>query len=373
MIEPFTGPLTAVEIFGWLSRCEDDFQEYDSSHPNPLTNKDKINRTGRSISSTQGHHSKPLSTWYTLNRNTLEKTDWDSFQNLVKEHALGNGWRIKVLKDFYTYSQGPAIKLDNYLEKFEELKYTVERSQLEENQEINDMAYKCHIIFGSTPGLVEKFVQKYTDDQKFIGYTVEKIKDKLKKLDGAGSITTQVPQAQALDTTQGTYITSGLFGTSVSTSGTDAVFSCLVDMPTSSTAVGHLTGIYCFYNNLNTKPQIQLFQAYFDNNGKNYPNPYHHPKAVVYCPFATREYLIQVVMTRDNSISAISSITLKTSLNKEYFVGNTVGERMTFTAPEKWRIVGFHGTAGSYVDDSSVPDGKRYPITRLGVVYAPIL
>jgi len=367
MIEPFTGPLTAVEVFGWLSRCEDDFQEYDSSHPNPLTNKDKINRTGRSISSAQGHDSKPLSTWYTRNRDTLEKKDWDSFQNLVKEHALGNGWRIKVLKDFYTYNQGPAIKLDNYLEKFEELKYAVERSQLEE---INDMAYKCHIIFGSTPGLVEKFIQKYTDDQKFIGYDVEKIKAKLKKLDGAGS---QVPQAQALDTPQGTYITSGLFGTSVSTSGTDAVFSCLVDMPTSSTAVGHLTRIDCYYNNLSTKPQIQLLTTYFGSAYKYYPSPYRDLVATINCFFAAGEYLIQVVMTRDNGISAISSITLKTSLNKEYFIGNAAGERMTFTAPEKWRIVGFHGTAGSYVDDSSVPNGKRYPITRLGVVYAPIL
>jgi hypothetical protein len=88
--------------------------------------------------------------------------------------------------------------------------------------------------------------------------------------------------------------------------------------------------------------------------------------------FADREYLIQVIMTRDNNISAISSMNFKTSLNKKYFTGNAIGERMTFTAPERWRIVGFHGTAGSYVDDPSVSGGKRYPITKLGVVYAPI-
>jgi len=75
-------------------------------------------------------------------------------------------------------------------------------------------------------------------------------------------------------------------------------------------------------------------------------------------------------MTRDNTISAISSIGFRISLDKTLFIGISKGETMAFTAPENWRIVGFHGTAGSYVTEGSV---TRYPITKLGVVYAPIL
>jgi hypothetical protein len=77
-------------------------------------------------------------------------------------------------------------------------------------------------------------------------------------------------------------------------------------------------------------------------------------------------------MTRNHTLFAITSINFKTSLSNEYFAGIAIGEKMTFTAPVKWRIIGFHGTAGSKVDDSSVEGGYRYPITKLGVVYAPI-
>lgn len=86
--------------------------------------------------------------------------------------------------------------------------------------------------------------------------------------------------------------------------------------------------------------------------------------------FAEGEYLTQVYMTRDNTISAIRSIGFRISLDKTLFMGISKGETMAFTAPENWRIVGFHGTAGSYVTEGSV---TRYPITKLGVVYAPIL
>jgi Jacalin-like lectin domain len=146
----------------------------------------------------------------------------------------------------------------------------------------------------------------------------------------------------------------------------------MVDVPNSSTALGHISSINCFYNDLSTKPQIQLLQVLYTGSWKSYPAAYHHVTKNISMNFAANEHLIQVTMTRDNSIFAISSINFKTSLSKEYFIGSAVGEKMTFTAPLKWRIVGFHGTAGSSVNDSSVSGSYRYPITKLGVVYAPI-
>jgi hypothetical protein len=181
-IEPFTEPLTAGAISEWLSRCERDFEEYQSNLTEGLTNKQKIQRTAKSISTAPCHASKSLSTWYNRNRQNLETKDWDSFQNLIKEHALGKGWRIKVLRDFYTYNQG-LTTLDDYLEKFEELKFAVEHSRL---GEIDAMVYKCHVLFGSKPSLLEKFIRTHKNDQQFISYDMEDIRTILKDFDGEG-------------------------------------------------------------------------------------------------------------------------------------------------------------------------------------------
>ena len=169
----------------------------------------------------------------------------------------------------------------------------------------------------------------------------------------------------------GSYIISGLFGTTVNTTGTDAVFSCLQHMPASSASLGHLEDFCCYYNNNSTKPQIQGISVNITGMPRAYyPQDYHdfHTNERLY--FSGGEYLIQVVMTRDNSISTISSIRFRTSVDKTLFMGTSRGDTMAFTAPENWRIVGFHGTAGSYVTEGGV---TRYPITKLGVVYISIL
>jgi hypothetical protein len=176
-MEPFTGPLTAEKISEWLSRCEESFEEYEEANaPRKLSNKEKIHRAVASISTTQTA-SKSLSTWYTQNRRTIEAKDWDTFRDMLKEHALGKGWRMKVLRDFYTYSQG-AVSLDEYFEKFEDLKFTVARTS--KVDEIDTMAYKCHVLFGSRPDLIAKFLRMHKNDQHFIDYDVDDIRTRLK-------------------------------------------------------------------------------------------------------------------------------------------------------------------------------------------------
>lgn len=155
-IETFIGPLTAGKISDWLSKCEEDFDSWNEGNPTqPLTDKQKIHRAVASISTTQTA-SKSLSTWYTQNRRTLETKNWDTFRDLVKEQALGKGWRIKVLRDFFTFEQKTA-SLSDYLEGFEELRYTVSRTSNLPEPLMTELAFKCHVLFGSRPDLVEKF------------------------------------------------------------------------------------------------------------------------------------------------------------------------------------------------------------------------
>jgi hypothetical protein len=190
----FHRPFDGGEISEWLSRCEEDFDGYNQANPTQsLTNKQKILRAVATIS-LSNTASRSLSTWYTHNRRTLETKDWDTFRDLLKEHALGKGWRIKVLRDYYICTQGLAT-LDEYFEKLEELKFTVSRTR--NLTEIDDQAYKYHVLFRSRPGLVEKFMRTQKNDQQFIGYGAEDIKSMLKDLDDESSDPAQVGSVPA--------------------------------------------------------------------------------------------------------------------------------------------------------------------------------
>ncbi|KAJ8117710.1 hypothetical protein ONZ43_g4148 [Nemania bipapillata] len=382
-IESFDGPLTAGAISDWLSRCEEDFDAYDDANPNrSLTNKQKIHRAMASVSRTH-EDSKRISTWYTRHRVILDNDDWDTFRDKVKEHSLGKGWRIKVLHEFYTYHQGSA-SLADYIDKFEELGYAVERScQL---KKVDAMAYKCHLLFNSRPELVQKFMHENKNDEIFVGYGINHIKTILRDLDDEVPVSTPTPTpapapAPATAAPQidipptaaivGSYITSGLLGTTVKTAGTDTMFSSLQDMPTSSTSLGHLQIITCYANNNSTRPQIQQISVYFTGGPSTHlPASPHDKNTYGSISFAKGEYLTTVTVTRDEAFSAITSIEFKTPLATKLSMGISKGNKTTFTAPTNWRIVGFHGTAGSHMIEGTV---IHYPITKLGVIYAPIL
>ena len=373
-IESFTGPLTAVAISDWLSRCEEDFDAYDETNPTQkLTNKQKVQRAVSSIS-TVNVESKSLSTWYTQNRRTLETKPWDTFRDQVKDHTLGKGWRIKVLRDFYTHNQGTVI-LDDYFQKFEDLKFTVARSS--KLTEIDEMVYKCHVLFGTRPDFVAKYVRMHKNDQEFLDGAIDDIRTELREYESEAGTTVPLqvgtPAPFQASTATTFYITSGLFGSSVSTSGSDTIFSSLLGMSTSPTAGQRLTGLYCYYNDYSAKPQIQAFYLYVVGGVTGYyPPTYHHTSKSLHFDL-TGEYLKSVTMTRDNPNSAISSMKFMTTLQKEYFIGSAIGEVMTFIAPANWQIIGFHGTSGSNAYEAGISGSYRYPITRLGVIFAPIL
>ncbi len=85
--------------------------------------------------------------------------------------------------------------MDQYFEKLEELKFTVSRTS--NLTEIDDQAYKYHVLFRSRPGLVEKFMRTQKNDQQFIGYGAEDIKSMLKDLDDESSDPAQVGSVPA--------------------------------------------------------------------------------------------------------------------------------------------------------------------------------
>lgn len=189
-IESFVGPLTAGAISDWLSRCEEDFEAYVDENPTKsLTDRQKISRATASVSRTN-EDSKRISTWYTQNRKTLDKDDWDTFRDKVKEHALGKGWRIKVLQEFYTYHQGNA-SLADYIEKFEELRYTVSRTS--KLTKVDTMAYKCHLLFNSRPELVQKFIHEKKNDYQFVNYDIDDITTILRDFDAEIPLPTPTP------------------------------------------------------------------------------------------------------------------------------------------------------------------------------------
>jgi hypothetical protein len=136
--------------------------------------------------------SNKLHTWYTQNRRTLETKNWDTFRDLVKDRVLGKGWRIQLLRNFFTYSQGTAV-LEDYFQRVEALKFTVGRSS--NLSDIDDMVYKCRVLFGCRPDLVEKFMRSHKNDQRFIQYDVEEIMSVLRDLEGDGSVPTQAGPA----------------------------------------------------------------------------------------------------------------------------------------------------------------------------------
>lgn len=187
-IDPFTGPLTAASISEWLSRCEEAFEGYNDASEKPLSDKQKLWKAGTTISTAHAA-SKSVSTWYTQHRRALEKKNWNTFPDMVKDHTLGKRWRFKVLRDFYTYNQGLAT-LDDYLQKFEDLRFTV--SQSSNLTEIDDMVYKCHVLFGARPDLLAKFMRAHKNDKDFIESEIEDIVTELRGFDSDGSVPAQV-------------------------------------------------------------------------------------------------------------------------------------------------------------------------------------
>lgn len=56
-----------------------------------------------------------------------------------------------------------------------------------------------------------------------------------------------------------------------------------------------------------------------------YAATYHDTRKSINGPFNIGEYLAQVTMTRDHSMSAISSVSFLTFQRKEYTIGNPAG------------------------------------------------
>lgn len=120
-------------------------------------------------------------------------------------------------------------------------------------------------------------------------------------------------------------------------------------------------------------PQIQLFEVTIGGSTKKTPVTYYDAKTYVDINLAAGEHLIEMTMTRGGTVSGITYCAFKTSFDKGYSIGESTGERMTVTSPKGWQIVGFYGEASSAIYGPSTSGKYRYPISKLGVIMAPIL
>ncbi|KAF8526996.1 hypothetical protein BU17DRAFT_82515 [Hysterangium stoloniferum] len=97
----FAGPLTANSLKVWLGSCEDGFENYEDTHDKKLVPKTCIHITGAILTKPQ-----MVEWWASGKVEFLALPSWKSFIKKVKDHFMPVNWKMDVLEQFYSCSQG---------------------------------------------------------------------------------------------------------------------------------------------------------------------------------------------------------------------------------------------------------------------------
>jgi hypothetical protein len=183
VLDPFSGPLEPLQIARWLDTSEDTFKDEASA---PLEDKEKIHATGRAISASG--RTESLRNWFTENRSELEEMSWNEFKDALKDQALGTGWRIRALRDFFT-TRSDGQTLQEYLIGLEHKFFILKRND-PAFTELYENLYKWYLLFNAPPNLVDQVLKNevYYDDKNLLLARPIEVKKWLRKYDDPAAV-----------------------------------------------------------------------------------------------------------------------------------------------------------------------------------------
>ncbi|KAL2837972.1 hypothetical protein BJX68DRAFT_218412 [Aspergillus pseudodeflectus] len=379
VLNTFNGPLEPLPIARWLDTSEDIFKDEASA---PLEDKDKIHAAGKAISASGDTES--LHNWFTENRPELEEMSWIEFKDALKDQALGTGWRIHALRDFFT-TRSDGQTLQDYLTGLEHKFFILKRND-PAFTELYENLYKWYLLFNAPPNLVDQVVKNevYYDDKNLLLARPLEVKKWLRKYDDPAVVAPSSISSQIASS--GTYLHSGLTGYPNYYHG---AWTDLYHLPKKSTDLGRLTSISILW--------IQNYRstglAYFSGYRTQFSGPSNLSVGDVYdstnnattqtLTLDPGEYIKSIkVSVKPYDISVpphkatnptIDGIEIITSNpDKKISFGNLSSPDDTIVAPLGWGIVGFYGT---YYDNDAVRPKLGHALrlrSRIGAIMLPL-
>ncbi|KAF8528191.1 hypothetical protein BU17DRAFT_61486 [Hysterangium stoloniferum] len=139
IVLPSAGPLTANSLKVWLGSCEDGFKNYEDTHGKKLIPKTHIHLTGAALIESQ------IVEWWASGKvEFLALPSWEAFIKKVKDHFMPVNWKMDVLEQFYSCSQGKC----NFCTFAMDLTQCLDTLP---SATISMAIYKHHILFYSHP------------------------------------------------------------------------------------------------------------------------------------------------------------------------------------------------------------------------------
>jgi hypothetical protein len=181
-IEPFNGPLKPLDIAHWLSSCEDSFDESSA----PLEDKEKIHAAGKAIA--RSGETQSLHYWFVENCSELEEQTWWEFKETLRDQALGKGWHIRALQDFFTTTH-EGKSLEDYFTTLDHKRFIIKRDDPVFDP-LDDWLYKCYLLFHAPPALVDRVLKDEVcyDDRTFNNAKTREVKAWLRKYDDGAAV-----------------------------------------------------------------------------------------------------------------------------------------------------------------------------------------
>jgi hypothetical protein len=382
VLTTFSGPLTPVAINEWLLGCEKKFLAWESQNSKSLTEVVKVQLGGNHISADSA--TDDLKDWW----NEADPiATWAEFKDLLKLQALGPDWRARALESFYTTKQDDK-NVDTYIKSLEEKRSVIKNAAGSFMPVIDDSTFKCYMLFNANPALTAKLMNVPGYD--ILTDTALGVKQKLLKQASSVSRPGPIVPTSSLSGVHG-YLLLDQWGNPHSSTGSG--FTDLGSLPAEAKSLGDTKTVTIWSNSHSTKYMIQRYQ--FASGSTTVANPPDRQSTSDSrtLNLVNGEYITSVAITAtkyeyrqghfyyDSNVWSVSSMTITTSSTPPQTASLDIGagiaktsqppQKMTFTAPSGWRVVGFRGTTSSFTDHD-IPGSTAYPIVGLGAILAPV-
>ncbi|KAE8146769.1 hypothetical protein BDV25DRAFT_143386 [Aspergillus avenaceus] len=383
----FKGPATAEAITTFFQECDTQFEDYEDFEATTLPDRTKIRQAAKAFgddADMEDDRSKGLKDWYALKRTDLDSGSWDGFKDELKAHLMGPTWRLQILKDFFTHEQN-GFGLDEYVNLYNRRRLNLSRTS--KMPAVTDDLYKCLLLFRASQSTYENLLDDEADEQWLLSAKVSDLLLKLKKYDsgkqpgsggdgsgqngsgqnGSSPSPLSYPQLTAAQTP---YMVSTLYSKTASEIGLTATDASthLNGLPDNPRSLGHLRRVVTKINTSTQLPTVQRLGVDYAGVPWLWAGSESHNNQSYDFNIDAGDYLKSVQVTRRTWLSAVVHVQYTTAKGKSQSYGTSGQEWTTLTAPDGWRIVGFHAMAGSLNRYST----DWHLTAKLGVIYAPI-
>ncbi|KAK6331409.1 hypothetical protein TWF730_004490 [Orbilia blumenaviensis] len=198
-IPKFSGPVTAQVVTNWLKRCDKVFRRLEISSSNVLDDEKKVEAAGDAI--VQCPATEEIYEWWVSNSIELMDQTWEEFQDEVRNQALGHGWQLRLLREYYTLSQG-GMTAKEYSEKSTKLSKLIGCID-GEKLKAEPFVQKCQLLFRARPEVLDVVLENHIKTyeailntkkedilfwlQKYAGVEVQKVKVEVEDSTVAGT------------------------------------------------------------------------------------------------------------------------------------------------------------------------------------------